>query len=134
MVLRTTLVVCIVASLTACANNTALYNPSAQRMSTEDLDHFKYDCNHAAEQRKFLQKQLSYISPLDQGPDRAIIEHILYGIREHCEIQTVKFNGCIHVREDMTSGSANATVCNDPRALPAREAPTINHWDPLVDK
>ena len=134
MVLRTTLLIGVIATLSACANNTVIYNPHPQRMSLNDLNYYKIDCGHATEQKKFLETQLSYI-PRSQlvSYERDIIQQLLVVIKSRCEVQETKFNGCVHVHEDMTSGSAVATVCNDRRALPPREAPVINHWDPLVD-
>jgi hypothetical protein len=117
------------------ANNTWLFNPTAQRMSTDDLNRFQFDCEHVADQRTFLQSQLKQI-PRSQvnNIDRAIILSILSNM-EYCstEKQAVAV-GCVHVREDMSSGSANATICNsDPAGLATTEKPIINRWDPLVD-
>jgi hypothetical protein len=121
-------------ALTACANNTILYNPPPQRISHDDLNYFKLDCDHASEQRRFLKTQLSYIPNSEQTRDRAMITTMLKQLQTNCLIeQEVTVNGCLHVREDMQNGSANATVCNDRRALAPREAPIVNHWDPLVD-
>lgn len=133
MVLRITLLTASVL-LTACANDTMLYNPQPQRMSTSDLNYFRYDCAHAEQQRAFLKTQLSYISPYEQNSvDRAIIHKIIHQMDTDCPRPTQLKPGCVHVREDMRSGSATATVCNDPRALGQRPIPVINHWDPLVD-
>jgi hypothetical protein len=137
MVLRITLLT-IAMLLTACANNNFLYNPQSQRMSTADLNYFKTDCAHIEEQRAFLKMQMSYISPYEQNSmDRAIIAKLLNQMKYDCPAtHQVANTGCVNVREDMKSGSSNATVCyakTDARAMPERGAPIINHWDPLVD-
>jgi hypothetical protein len=137
MVLRITVLASVVA-LTACANSNILYNPYPQRMSTADLNYFKYDCAHIEEQRAFLKTQLSYISPYEQNSvDRAIILRLLSQEKYDCPAHhPVAQTGCVNVREDTVTGSATATVCyvkTDSRAMPERGAPIINHWDPLVD-
>jgi hypothetical protein len=135
MVLRITLVISAV-FLTACANNTILYNPPAQIMSHEDLDYYGIDCAHAAEQRKFLNHMLANISPADvYNQDRSIIRMKLNQIRDNCDSRPRNVTtSCVNVREDMKSGSAIATQCVlDPRALHAPMPQVTNHWDPLVD-
>jgi len=142
MVLRNKLkfgLVCAIMPLSCFAfldNNTAIYNPPAQVMSHDDLNYFKYDCQHAAEQKVFLENQLKNISKFDlNNPDRAIIYMVLGQLRDNCPAQESMPVGCVHVREDMKSGSAQATVCNsDPQnGLRPLERPIINRWDPLVD-
>lgn len=135
MVLRNAIMICLVASLVACANNTAIYNPPPQIMSYEDLNYFKYDCKHAAEAKTFLEYQLRNISDFDiNSRERGMILSILGQMRSDCGFQQPQPVACVHVREDMKSGSANATVCNvDPRGLRPAQAPIVNRWDPLVD-
>jgi hypothetical protein len=118
------------------ANNTWLFNPTAERMSTDDLNHYQVDCDHAADQRAFLQSQLQQISRYDANNiDRAIILSLLSNM-EYCSTEKqVVAVGCLHVREDMRSGSSMATICNgDPNGLSTSERPVVNRWDPLVDK
>jgi hypothetical protein len=137
MVLRRSALMLSVGLLSACANNTVLYNPPAQRMSTEDLNYFKTDCAHAAEQKAFLENQLRYIPAWETStPDRGIVLMLLGRLKTYCPQTTeVRAVGCTHIREDMTSGSAQAVVCNsDPHhGLRPTEAPIVNRWDPLVD-
>jgi hypothetical protein len=126
----------ILVELTGCANNTLLYNPPAQTMSFEDLNYYKYDCQHAAEQMVFLQHQLKNISIYDiNNPNRAIIYQIMGQLRNDCGYQENRAVGCVHVREDMTSGVAEATVCNanDKGGMRPLERPIVNRWDALVD-
>jgi hypothetical protein len=140
MVLRKSLLtICLLVSNAVYAdvpNNTWLFNPTAQRMSTDDLNHYQFDCEHVADQRAFLYSQLRQISRYDVNSlDRAIILNILSNM-DFCSKEKQKVAvGCVHVREDMQSGSANATICNsDPNGLTRSERPIINRWDPLVDK
>jgi hypothetical protein len=138
MVLRTTMMTISLLASYAYAevpNNTFLFNPTAQRMSTDDLNRFQYDCDHVGEQRAFLKSQLKQISRYDANNiDRAIILNILANM-ESCPTETKEAKvGCVHVREDMQSGSANVTICNsNPHGLSNSDRPIINHWDPLVD-
>ena len=136
MVLRNTLLISVVISLTGCANNTFWYNPPAHTMSREDMKYYKYDCAHAAESKAFLEYQLKNISPYDQNnPNRGTIQAMLVQMRDDCgNTPQQKPVGCTHVREELPSGSAVATVCNsDPKGLSPLQRPTINHWDSLVD-
>jgi hypothetical protein len=137
MVLRKTIIVCTLLSMVGCANNTFWYNPPAQIMSEDDLNHFGYDCEHVAEQRAILAYQLANIPAYEtKSLRRALILRLLNQMPSDCgPVQTAAVVGCTHVREDMTSGSAQATVCNsDPnRRFRPLERPVINRWDPLVD-
>lgn len=137
MVLQRSALILSVACLSACANNTMLYNPPAQTMSLSELNYFHYDCQHAAEQRLMLEHQLRNIPPGDTSTARrGIILNLLRQMRDDCPaVTTPTLVGCTHVREDLTKGSAQATICNnDPnRGLRPLERPVINRWDPLVD-
>jgi hypothetical protein len=102
-------------------------------MSHDDFNSFKYDCDHAEVQKAFLENQLKNISRFDlNNPDRPIINYVLDQLRRNCMPPKTVVAGCVHVREDMSSGSAMATVCNS-GGMPPRERPIVNHWDPLVD-
>lgn len=140
MVLRSAVMVCMLVSFNAYAdNNTIWYNPYPQRMSTEDLNTFKYDCGHIREQRKFLQAQLASISRYEiNSLDRAIILELLNQMPNDClPPEPVAESSCSHVREDMNSGTANSTVCysrEDPNTPQPTGAPIIDRWEPIVDR
>jgi len=135
MVLQRSLIVVAALALAACANNTALYNPPDQGMDFGDLNHFKWDCPHAAEQTVFLQRQLATTTPFPSDANRrAIIYKNLNEIRTYCPQQKPRPVGCVNVREDMRNGTGQATVCNsNPHGLGPVERPVVNRWDPLVD-
>lgn len=117
------------------SNNTWLFNPGHQIMSTDDLNHYQFDCEHVADQRAFLKNQLQQISRYNpNSTDRAIILSLLSNM-EYCSKEKRQVSvGCIHVREDMRNGSSNTTICNDdPNGLSTSERPIINRWDPMVD-
>jgi hypothetical protein len=135
MVLSRSLILASAVALTACANNTMLYNPPAQGMAFQDLNYMKWDCAHAAEQTAFLNQQLATTTPFPFDADRrAIIYKNLNEIRTYCPPQQPKPVGCVHVREDMQNGTGQATVCNsNPHGLGPVERPVVNRWDPLVD-
>jgi hypothetical protein len=136
MVLRTTLI-CMIVSLTGCAipNNNFLYNPAPQLMSVEDLNQFRIECSHAAEQMAFLEKQAANLPYYEvQSERKALISNLMQSM-EYCPPQPAKAVGCVHVSEDFNAGSAQATVCNsnpNVRTNPT-EKPIVNRWDPLVD-
>jgi hypothetical protein len=148
MVLRTAMIVALVASITGCANNTIFYDPPTQVMSYDDLNLYKIDCMHEEEQRYFLKTQLDYIGPHVYSREWDMIKFKLHQLDIGCpryrairaEQAKNEKTGCVNVREDMRSGSANATVCKimnrqplDPRGMRPIEPPVVNHWDPLVD-
>lgn len=136
MVLRSSLLISSAIVLTACANNTIWYNPSPDLMRHEDMNYYKYDCKHAAESKAFLEYQLRNISPSDlSNKNRPIIQSMLIQMKDDCgEEPKPKPMSCVHVREDLPSGSAVATICNAEQSVTPLQRPTINHWDPLVDK
>lgn len=133
MVLRKSLIACLTLSLSACST-TFWYTPESQQMAYQDLNHFKWDCAHAAEQMVFLKHQLAMTSPFPKDDyRRAVINDSIYGINFHCGAQTAKPAGCVYVHEDMAKGSGQATVCHDGKGLGPVERPAVSHWDPLVD-
>lgn len=138
MVLRKSIILCSALVLTACANHTVLYNPPAQTMSLADLNTYKFDCPHVAEQRAFLQSQLRNIPAYDVGSTkRAIIVSLLQDMQDSCPVNEEKqMIGCVQVQEDFAKrGSAQSVICNyDPnKGLRPLERPVVNQWDPLVD-
>lgn len=137
MVLQRSVLIASALILSACANNTVLYSPPPHTMSVEELNHFHYDCKHLAEQRHMLEYQLQFIPAYDNStPRRAIILNLLTQMKSDCPAVSAPTPiGCTHVREDLTKGSAQATVCNsDPnRGLRPLERTIVNRWDPLVD-
>jgi hypothetical protein len=133
MVLQKSLIVGFALSLTACST-TFWYTPTPHQVDFQDLNYFKWDCPHAPEQMAFLRQQLAMTSPFPgDAPRRAIIYKNMNEMKMYCGQQLAKPAGCTHVREDMTSGSAQATVCNANGRLGPAERPVVNRWDPLVD-
>lgn len=134
MVLQRSLIAGLALSLSACST-TFWYTPEPHQIAFQDLNFFKWDCPHAAEQMVFLKQQLAMTSPFPvDAPRRAIIYKNMNEIKAYCPQQLAKPVGCTHVREDMTSGSGQATVCNSsPTGLGPLERPVVNRWDPLVD-
>jgi hypothetical protein len=138
MVLRKAFLILSIASITGCANNTVLFNPPPQKMGFDELNYYKVDCKHAREQTAFLKTQLTYISRFDvNSMEGAIIHNLLFHLEEDCspedQVQLVQ-QSCLHVREDMNSGSANATVCKAVTSESRNDDTLIiNHWDAMVD-
>jgi len=134
MVLQRSLITLAALSLSACS--TAFwYTPTPHQVAFQDLNYFKWDCGHSKEQMAFLQQQLAMTSPFpSDAPRRAIIYKNMNEMKMYCPrtARTVPI-GCTHVREDMTNGSAQATVCNSNGKLGPAERPVINRWDPLVE-
>jgi hypothetical protein len=135
MVLSKSLIVAASAlAMTACANNTALWNPPAQGMEVSELDYYKWDCRHPEEQVAFLKGQLGTLTPFPfDDRRRAIIAHNLHQIRTTCPPPKPRPAGCVHVREDMAKGSGQATVCNLGPLRPL-ERPVVNRWEAIVDR
>jgi hypothetical protein len=132
MVLQRSLIAITGVMLTACST-TFWYTPTPQQVAFQDLNYFKWDCAHAPEQTAFLQQQLAMTSPFPADANRrAIIYKNLNEMKMYCPAVT-KVSGCTHVREDMTQGSSQATVCNSSGRLGPLERPVVNRWDPLVD-
>lgn len=138
MVLQRSLKICLLVAsvaITGCANNTAFYNPPDSGMEFADLNHFKWDCEHASEQAAFLKQQLRTTSPFPaDAPRRAIIYKNLNEINMACPGQKPRAVGCVQVREDMRQGSGQATVCNsNSHGLGPVERPVVNRWEAVVD-
>jgi hypothetical protein len=132
MVLQKSLIVASAMALSACST-TFWYTQEPQQVAFQDLNYFKWDCPHAPEQMAFLQQQLAMTNPFpSDAPRRAIIYKNMNEIKMYCP-KVTKPIACTHVREDMTKGSAQATVCNSNGKLGPVERPVINRWDPLVD-
>ena len=133
MVLRKSLIATMALSLSACSTG-VWYTQEPHPVAFQNLNYFKWDCAHAPEQMLFLKQQLAMTNPFP-GDDarRAIIYKNMNEMRTYCAPQLNKPVGCVHVREDMTSGSAQATVCNATGRLGPVERPIVNRWDPLVD-
>jgi hypothetical protein len=138
MVLQNTLIVAACVALTACAgaNSNVMYNPPATGMALMDLNHFKWDCEHAPEQVAFLKQQFQTTTPFpSDAPRRAIIYKNLNEIAMYCPVQQPREVGCVQVTEDMRSGAGQAVVCNRSlHGLGAVERPAINRWEALVDR
>jgi hypothetical protein len=134
MVLQKSLMAVAALSLSACTT-TFWYTPEPHPIAFQDLNYFKWDCAHAPEQMAFLNQQLAMTSPFPVDANRrAIIFKNMNEMRTYCPVQASKPVGCVHVREDMTNGSSQATVCNSSGRLGPLERPVVNRWDPLVDK
>ena len=132
MVLQRSLIAGALLSLTACSTS-FWYTPEPQQVAFQDLNYFKWDCAHASEQAVFLRQQLAMTSPFQvDAPRRAIIYKNLNEMRASCPQQVAKPASCTNVREDLTKGSSQATVCNTNGRLGPLERPVINRWDPLV--
>lgn len=119
--------------LTACANNTFVYNPPDQTMDFADFNRFKWDCPHAAEQTAFLKSELVKTTHYQfDNARRAIIYKNLNEIQSACPPVVPKIKSCIHAREDLIIGTGQVTVCDlTPRS--AMERPVVNRWEPIVD-
>jgi hypothetical protein len=120
-------------------NNTIWWNPPAEIMSIDDLNDFKFDCDHIRQQRKFLQTQLSNISRYQSSStERAIIYKLLAQMDLDClPPQPVAHSSCEHTREDSHVGSATSTTCyskEDPNMAKPTGAPIIDRWEPVLDR
>jgi hypothetical protein len=122
-----------VLALTGCANNTIWYNPPDQNMDFADLNYFKWDCDHAAEQTAFLKDELKKTTPWQfDDVRRAIIYKNLNEMQSACPPVYPKTKNCVHVTEDSIKGTGQSTVCElAPRS--AMERPVVNRWEPIVD-
>jgi hypothetical protein len=135
MVLPKSLIVIISAvGLTACANNTVWWNPPDQGMQVSELDYYKWNCDRPEEHVAFLRGQLATTTafPFDEQR-RAIIYYNLNQIENTCPPPNPRPAGCVNVREDMTRGTGQATVCNLGRLRPL-ERPVVNKWEAIVDR
>jgi len=120
-------------SMTACANNTVWWNPPPQGMQTSELDYYKWNCDHPEEHLAFLRGQLSTTTAFAFDEQRrAIIYHNINQIQNTCPPPRPRPVGCVNVREDMTRGTGQATVCNLGPLRPL-ERPVVNKWEAIVD-
>lgn len=136
MVLQNTIIIAACTVLTACANSNVMYNPPPAGMELADLNHFKWDCEHAPEQVAFLKQQFQTTTPYPfDAPRRAIIYKNLNEIAMYCPEQPPRAVGCVQVTEDMPSGTGQAVVCNNKlTGLGPAERPVINRWEAMVDR
>lgn len=122
-----------VVALTACANDSIFYNPPPQGMEFNELNYYKWSCDHPEEQAAYLQAQLKTLSPFPfDDARRAIIYKNVNEMKMACPPPKPKPNGCVNVREDMQKGSGQATVCNLGPLRPL-ERPVVNKWEAIVD-
>ena len=122
-----------VLALSACANNSVWYRPPPQGMEVSDLNYYKWDCDHPEEHVAFLEGQLQTLTAFAfDDVRRAIIYKNLNEVRMACPPPAPRPVGCVHVREDMTRGTGQATVCNLGPLRPL-ERPVVNRWEAVVD-
>jgi hypothetical protein len=101
-------------------------NTKTENMAYYDINRFKVDCGHPAEQMTFLKAQLRNAN---DGPSRAVISQAIREIKDWCPPPGQRPQGCITARETFTSGTGYATVCH----MDQREGPVINRWEAEVD-
>lgn len=95
-------------------------------MAYQDLNYYKVDCKHPADQYAFLKAQLP--NAPDQST-RAVILHAMKEIRDWCPQPNPKPQGCTYVREDFEVGSGQGTICYTKE----QTVPVVNKWEALVD-
>jgi len=117
-----------------CANDTFWYNPPDQTMAFNDLNHFKWNCENAADQYAFLKYQLRNTTPFPVDYERrAIIFKNMNEIETSCGgVPEPRPTQCVSVREDFARGTGQATVCRGGNLAPL-ERPVVNRWEAIVD-
>lgn len=135
-------------SLTACT--------TTSNMNVVDLNYYKIDCERREEQTAFLTRQMpterdrwingfrmtSVVGVAMSAADgtyheeratydnrqAAIARLLLYKIEAYCPPVSQKPQGCLHVNEDMPSGSAQGAVCHRNR----QTAPAVKRWEVIA--
>lgn len=112
---------------------------TTSRMDIADLDHFRIDCSRREEQLAFLERQfpgqgdrminafrvtsvVGTAASMYDGTyheERALYENkhaavarlLIFQIKSNCYSAPKRPQGCVHVNEELPSGSAQGAVC-----------------------
>lgn len=104
-------------------------SPKDARMDFNDLNHFRTDCDHKAEQMAFLKKQEDN-TPFWDRKSMAVIHYYQRFMNASCpDPEPAWPNGCIVVREVFGPGNSRAYVCRDEHV----KGTVINRWQTEID-
>lgn len=125
---------------------------TTSKMDIADLSHFKIDCSRKEEQLAFLERQFSSqqdkfvnafrvtsivgtAASMHDGTyteERAMYENyhsavarnLIFKIKSSCHTETKRPQGCVHLNEELPSGSAQGAVCYQNRQSTA----VVKRW------
>lgn len=125
---------------------------TTSRMDIADLDHFRIDCSRKEEQLAFLNRQFPgqsdrYVNAFrvtsvvgtaasmydgTYNEERALYENkhaavarlLIFQIHSNCPTAPKRPQGCVHLNEDLPSGTAQGAVCYQDRQSTA----VVKRW------